>query len=147
MLLLIHCACARRTTLETRLAATRNEVASTEARADARGRHRGMQSHSIPILTHISYACARRTTLETRLTAIRNEVASMEARADPMAREPALQADIRRLQGEACAAVRPAPAISSLRCGPSGPFDVLEGLATRLSGSGGISCMQLSWTG
>lgn len=61
----------------------------------------------------------RRTTLETRLTATRNEVASMEARADPMARQPALQADVSRLQGEACAAVRPAPATSGLRCGPS----------------------------
>lgn len=56
----------------------------------------------------------RRNQLETRLTAKRNEVASMEARADPMARQPALEADIARLQGEACAAVRTAPAKQAL---------------------------------
>ena len=39
----------------------------------------------------------------------------MEARADPMAREPALQADVARLQGEACAAVRPEPARPACR--------------------------------
>ena len=33
----------------------------------------------------------------------------MEARADPMARQPALVADVARLQSEACAAVRSAP--------------------------------------
>ena len=73
----------------------------------AAGRHSCTQVRCLTLAA--ACACNRRKTLETRLAAATNEVASMAAREDPMARQPALEADIARLQGAACAAVRTAP--------------------------------------